>query len=269
MRIIISPAKNMTEENDFLEPQSTPVFLKEAEQLCGCLKKMEYGELKRLLGCGDKLASLHYERYRTLDLCQKTTAAILSYDGIQYKYMAPQVFTEEQFRYVGEKLRILSGLYGIVRPFDGVVPYRLEMQAKLKALGCKNLYEYWGDKLYRALEPGVILNLASEEYSKAVRRYVEPGTAFITCVFGEWEDGEIREKGVYVKMARGEMVRYLAEIGAQNPEEAKGFDRLGYRYSPEHSREDSYVFLRVREKQGDRPVFSGRSGKNRTKRQST
>ena len=170
---------------------------------------------------------------------------MVSYDGIQYQYMAPQVFEEAYYRYVQEHLRILSGFYGIVKPLDGVTPYRLEMQAKLKMAPCKNLYEYWGDSLYRELtrDDHVILNLASYEYSKCIEKYLTPDDRYITCVFGQLIDGKIKEKGVYVKMARGEMVRYLAERGAKEPEEAKGFDRLGFAYVEEYSDEKTYVFL--------------------------
>ena len=158
--------------------------------------------------------------------------------------MAPAVFGGTESEYVQEHLRILSGFYGVLKPFDGVVPYRLEMQAKASDAG--DLYRFWGDRIYREVTEGdrVILNLASKEYSRCVEKYLQPEDRFITCVFGELSDGKVKQKGTFAKMARGEMVRFLAERRAEDPEEAKGFDRLGYRFSEEFSGEDEIVFLR-------------------------
>ena len=144
-------------------------------------------------------------------------------------------------------LRILSGLYGVLRPFDGVTPYRLEMGARLKTPFCKSLYDFWGDGLYRALTADgtdTLVNLASEEYARAVRPWVSPPVRWIHVVFGELNGEKLVEKGVYVKMARGEMVRFLAERGAETPEAMKDFDRMGYSYAPERSDDTTYVFLR-------------------------
>ena len=152
-----------------------------------------------------------------MDFGRANTPALLAYDGIQYQYMAPQLFTAEQFAYVEAHLRILSGLYGVLRPFDGVTPYRLEMGARLKTSFCKSLYDFWGDGLYRALTADgtdTLVNLASEEYAKAVRPWVSPPVRWIHVVFGELNGEKLVEKGGYVKMARGEMVRFLAERGA-------------------------------------------------------
>ena len=161
--------------------------------------------------------------------------------------MAPGVFTQAQLEYVGEHLRILSGFYGVLRPFDGVSPYRLEMQAKVKAPFCKNLYDFWGDSLGEFLlqEDSVLVNLASEEYAKAVRPAVAGKGRFVTCVFAEEpEPGRLVEKGVYVKMARGEMVRFAAEHNVQSPEGLQGFSRLGYAFDSQRSTEDTYLFCR-------------------------
>ena len=205
---------------------------------------MSYEELKKLWACNDDIAAQNVERLHTMDL-ESGAAALVSYVGIQYQYMAPQVFEDTYYEYVQEHLRILSGFYGILRPLDRVTPYRLEMQAKLAMYSHRNLYSYWGDSLYRELtrDDHVILNLASNEYSKCIQKYLTPEDTYITCTFGQLVDGKVKEKGVYVKMARGEMVRYLAEIGAQSPEDAKGFDRLGFRYNLELSDESNYVFL--------------------------
>lgn len=208
---------------------------------------MSFPALKKLLACNDTLAQGAYENFQTMELVRGDTPALLAYEGIQYQYMAPGLFTEDQLEYVANHLRILSGFYGVLRPFDGVSPYRLEMQAKLQTVLGKNLYDFWGDSLGELLlqEDSVFVNLASEEYAKAVRLLLRKQAQFVTCIFAEEpEPGKLVEKGVYVKMARGEMVRFAAEIGAQSPEELCRFDRLGYCFDPGLSRKDTYVFRR-------------------------
>ena len=181
-----------------------------------------------------------------MDLREKLTPAILSYDGIAYQYMAPTVFETEMLSYVQEHLRILSGFYGIVRPMDGVTPYRLEMQAKLEIDGAKNLYEYWGDRLYKEVRDssGIIINLASKEYSKCIEKYLQPGDRYVSCNFFEEQEGKLVQKGVYCKMARGEMVRFMAENRVEEPEGIKDFSVMGYRFSKELSSEKEYIFMR-------------------------
>ena len=165
--------------------------------------------------------------------------------------MAPGVFTESALAYVEELLRILSGFYGVLRPFDGVVPYRLEMQARLPVNGKEDLYAFWGDRLYRNLmegnEDGIILNLASKEYSCAVEPYAEHSCLFITVVFAEEVEGKLKQKGTHAKMARGEMVRFLAENGVREPEEIKRFDAMEYRFREALSDTQRFVFVRDKE----------------------
>ena len=246
MRIIISPAKKMNDDLDGLPPRDLPALLEKTERLLGYLKAMSLPELKKLLSCNDQLAELNYRRFQTMDLRRRLTPALLAYEGIQYRYMAPAVFTEGALAYVQEHLRILSGFYGVLRPFDGVTPYRLEMQAKLKTTFCRDLYDFWGDRLAAALEEkDVVVDLASGEYSKAVVPRLPVNIRVITPIFGELRsDGKVVEKGVHVKMARGEMVRFLAEGGVEDPEVITAFEGLGFRYCPQQSRPDRPVFLR-------------------------
>ena len=144
-----------------------------------------------------------------------------------------------------EHLRILSGFYGVLKPFDGVTPYRLEMQAKLKTDHCKDLYAYWNSRLAEALfaETDCIVNLASKEYSICVSRYLPDSVRFITCIFGEEKDGKVVEKGTICKMARGEMVRYMAENQITDPEAIKSFDRLNYHFDADRSDDRTFTFL--------------------------
>ena len=246
MRIIISPAKKMNVDTDSLPCRGLPRFLDRAEILLERLRELDYEELKALWKCNDKLARLNADRVADMDLYRQLTPAILSYEGIQYRYMAPGVLSDTELDYLQEHLRILSGFYGVLRPFDGVTPYRLEMQAKLEVCGAKNLYRYWNsliaDSIFR--ETDLVVNLASAEYGVCVSRYCPPEARMIACIFGEKAGGRILEKGTLCKMARGEMVRFLAEADSDNPEAMKGFDRLGYRFAPEESGVDTWVFLR-------------------------
>ena len=250
MRIIISPAKKMRQDTDSIGWESLPHFINKADTLYHILQGMSYGELKKLWQCNETIAALNWERLQTLDLHTSLTPAVLAYDGIQYQHMAPGVFTEAEFAYVQEHLRILSGLYGVLRPFDGVAPYRLEMQAKLKTDKGKTLYEYWGAEIAEYLwgETACVVNLAAKEYSLCISRWQPANTRLITCVFGEEREGRVIEKGTLCKMARGEMVRYLAENQVEDPEEMKAFSRMDYHFSPAYSDASTYTFLHSKAK---------------------
>ena len=139
----------------------------------------------------DAVSYTHLDVYkRQVERC--LTPAVLTYEGLQYQHMAPEIFTEGALAYIDRHLRILSGFYGVLKPFDGVTPYRLEMQARLSVKGKKDLYDFWGDRLYRELTEGdrLIINLASREYSKAVEKYLEPKDRFLTVEFGQLKDGK-------------------------------------------------------------------------------
>ena len=216
------------------------------EELAKTLQGMGYDELKKLWKCNDSIAAVNLERLANMDLRTRLTPAVLAYEGIQYQYMAPGVFTNREYNYIQEHLRILSGFYGVLKPFDGVTPYRLEMQAKLKSREAKDLYAYWNRSLAEHIfaETDCIINLASKEYSLCISKYLRPDIRFITCIFGEEKDGKIIEKGTMCKMARGEMVRYLAKNQITEPEEIRCFDRLGYRFDSVRSSGSLYVFIR-------------------------
>lgn len=247
MKIIVSPAKKMQVKSDDMPWRDAPAFKEEAGELLRALQGFSEAELKALFKANDAITHENYVRYASMDLDACLTPAVLAYVGIQYQHMAPQVFTGEEWEYVCGHLRILSGFYGVLRADDGIVPYRLEMQAKLKIGLHKDLYAFWGGKLYRELAGGeraVILNLASKEYSRAVEPYLQPGDRFVTCVFGTVSGGKVKVKATEAKMARGEMVRFLAQRGAEEPEEAKEFDRMGFSFCEERSSENEYVFIR-------------------------
>lgn len=249
MKIIISPAKKMNVDTDSFVADRMPEFLEDAGILMNALKSMTFKEVKALWQCNDKLAELNYERLKNMNLERAMTPALMAYEGLQYQHMAPGVFTEEALSYVTEHLRILSGFYGILRPFDKVTPYRLEMQAKLSVKGCKDLYDFWGERLYKSLldDDRIIINLASKEYSQCIERYITPDDAFITIEFGELAGGKVRQKGTLAKMARGEMVRFLSENQIKNPEHIKEFHELQFSYAKELSDKRKYVFIKNKE----------------------
>lgn len=246
MRIIISPAKKMHADTDSLPPDGLPQFLPKARRLLSALRAMPGPALQALWNCNDAIAALNVERLRHMDLERDLTPAILSYEGIQYQYMAPGVFETGQFAFIQEHLRILSGFYGLLRPFDGVTPYRLEMQARLAVDGNRDLYAFWGNKLAMSLarETDWVLNLASREYSRAVQAHLPGSMRLITCVFGEAANGKVVEKGTLCKMARGQMVRFIAEHAITRPEGLKDFCDLGYRFDAGRSSADRFVFIK-------------------------
>ena len=237
MRIIISPAKKMRIDTDSFAPDGLPFFLDSAEILMKTLQSLSAGELQALWKCNDKIAAQNVERLRGMELRRSLTPAVLAYEGIQYRYLAPGVLETGQLEYIREHLRILSGFYGLLRPFDGGA----------------GVDRFWGGRRAqkRAEETGCILNLASKEYSKAVEPYLPPEVRFLTCIFGERKDGKIIEKGTLCKMARGQMVRWMAERQITSPEEISGFAELGYRFSPEDSNKEQYVFLKQQEVERD------------------
>lgn len=246
MKIILSPAKQMNMELDSLEPLGLPVFMEQSEEILAWLREQTYEELKKLWKCNDKIAEQNLERIKHMSLRNQLTPAILAYDGIAFKYMAPAVFEYEQLDYVQEHLCILSAFYGALRPMDGVTPYRLEMQARAAIGGHKDLYDLWGKRLYDVVrDDGLIINLASKEYSKCIEKYLSDRDTYITVSFVERSGEKLVTKGTYAKMARGEMVRFMAEKQITDPEDIKAFHRLGYVFRQELSSETEFVFERL------------------------
>lgn len=247
MKIIISPAKQMRVDTDScacLKPQ----FLERTKILLAKMQSMSFTELQKLWGCNAALAEKNFARIKNMNLENNLTPAVLAYVGLQYTHMGPRVMELEAWAYLCQNLRILSGFYGLLRADDGVAPYRLEMQAKLAVESSKNLYQFWGCRLYDALaaEDKVILNLASKEYSKAVEHFLTADVRFVTCIFGCADKrGGYKVKATEAKMARGSMVRWCAERQIQQPEQVQKFDVYGYRFRPELSTSTEYVFLKA------------------------
>lgn len=243
MKIIISPAKKMINSSDDFLPESTPVFLSKTQQLLEELKTYSRQDLKQVLKCNDQLLALNEERFQTMNLSKNCSCALMSYVGLQYQHMGSHLFSMEELNYLQNHLRILSGFYGILRPLDGIVPYRLEMQAKLKQY---DLIQYWGNDLYNELtkDEHLILNLASKEYSQTIKAWKQDHVTIIDVEFVSEHKGKLVTKATEAKMARGSMVRFCAEHQVQSIEQLYDFQEYGYTYQPDLSSTCQLVFLK-------------------------
>ncbi|WP_041140035.1 peroxide stress protein YaaA [Beduini massiliensis] len=246
MKIIIAPAKKMLSSIDYMEAETTPLFIQESEQLKRYMQTLDVPSLKKILGCSEAIAVQAYQMYQTMNLHDALVPALLAFDGIQYTYMAPHIFETKWYDYARQHLYILSGFYGVLRAFDGVVPYRLEINNPFHTDFCSSLYDFWKDKIYQAIikEDQDILDLASAQHSHIVQKFVTPNVRYVKCYFMEDDGIQLREKGVYVKMARGAMVRYLSENNILDFEGVKTFHELGYRFDEAKSDTSHYIFVR-------------------------
>ena len=246
MKIIISPAMKMKVDTNAFAAKSQPQFLTQAKELSDFLKKCSFTQLKAIWGGSDRTTEEGQKQLTALDITEVEglTPAIISYSGIQYQYMAPDLFTAEALAYLQKNVRILSGLYGVLRPFDGVWPYRLEMKNKVLGFREPNLYKYWGETLADNLfdKNDVVINLASKEYSKNIAPYLSDKRQMITIDFQEQKNGQWKTVGVHAKMARGEMVRFISENELKQPEELQQFDDFGFQFVAEESTPSRYVF---------------------------
>ena len=246
MKIILSPAKKMVSDTDSLAPVNVPKHMDQTAAILSFMKSQSEEELKAVWKCNDKIAEQNFHRLETMDLYRGLTPAVLSYEGIAFQYMAPAVFEDRQLAYVQKHLRILSAfLWGFgTNGWGDTVPVR--NAAKVGIGDAKNLYDYWGERLYRSVidDSRVIINLASKEYSKCIEKYLTPKDTYITISFCELSGNKLVTKGTYAKMARGEMVRFMAEREIENPEEIRKFDSLGYTFRRDLSSESEYVFER-------------------------
>lgn len=246
MKIIIAPTKKMVVNTNDFEVNDQPEYLSEAREILAKMKTLSYEQAKQMWACSDKLAQTNYTWLKKMNLDKQQTPAILSYSGIQYQYMAPDLFTAPALNYVQQNLRILSGFYGILRPFDGIIPYRLEMQSQISVASTPNLYTYWTDKLYQSLyrSDDLVLNLASLEYAKSVKSYLTTNQKMIDVIFADKVDGKLKVKATLAKMARGEMVRYLAEHNVHTIQGVTQFDHPDWHYDAEHSDDQQLLFIR-------------------------
>ncbi len=254
MLMVISPAKTL----DYETPPTTPLFtqpqhLEHAQELIAQLREMSPQQIGELMHLSEKLAALNVARYGSWERPfnpSNAKQALLAFKGDVYTGLAAEDFSEADFDFAQRHLRMLSGLYGVLRPLDLMQPYRLEMGTKLANARGKNLYEFWGDDisgwLNQALaEQGdeVLLNLASNEYFGAVKRKAL-NARVIDTEFKDLKNGQYKIISFYAKKARGLMARYVIKERLRDPAGLKDFSYQGYRYSAEQSKPDSLVFLR-------------------------
>lgn len=253
--LVISPAKRMDVVEGPPFALTRPSYLTEAQRIASTLRSLGYEGARSVWHCSDAMARPNWERLATMpeDMTREPrllSPATLTYVGIQYQHLAPQVMNEKELMWLTSHLRILSGMYGILRPFDGVTPYRLEMQAKLAVGGCRDLYEFWGERLLDSLlgdGADVIVNVASQEYAKAVVPWAQrTGAPVVTCVFGEVRasDGHVVQRATEAKAARGAFVRWCAETGVEKVEQLERFSERGYRLNRSRSDAETLTFVR-------------------------
>ncbi|QNQ81240.1 peroxide stress protein YaaA [Lactobacillus sp. PV034] len=244
MKIIIAPAKKMVIDQDSFPIRSMPDFLDKTQILWDFLKSRDYAQLKDIWRANDKIVKENQLRLQNEDLKKQLTPAIFAYSGLQYQYIGAGVLEQEGLDYLQENLRVVSGLYGLLRPFDGIIPYRLEMQNKLVGFRDYSLYHFWNDRLYQAIyqEDEVVINLASKEYSRLFTPYIKENQQFITIEFLEEKHGKWRQSATHAKMARGAMVRFMAQNQVTNIHELQAFNDFGYHFDEESSTSNKYVF---------------------------
>ncbi len=243
MKIVISPAKSLDYESKLPTKRATqPYFLKEAEELNTELAQKSREALSQLMGISAKLADLNYERYKNFHTPftkKNARPAVYAYSGDVYKGLDAYTLSSEKLDALQNTVRILSGLYGLLRPLDLIQPYRLEMGIKLSVHAYKDLYDYWKETLTQKLnddlqEKELFLNLASKEYAKAIdpKQLKVP---VISPIFKDFKNGKLKIISFYAKKARGSMVRYILDNGINSMEGLKGFNDDGYSFSEKYT----------------------------------
>ena len=247
MKIIISPAKKLTAEKISVSNPSEIQFLNETKYLVGQLRGYQVNGIKVLMNLSDNLAKLNYERYQQWDLKSKdVNPAIYMFQGDVYKGLQANQLSDDELAFAQDNLRIISGLYGLLKPLDLIFPYRLEMGTKMKTKAGKNLYKFWSDKLSKTLssemeDEEVLVNLASNEYSKALQleRFKQP---IITPIFKDYKNGKLKVISFFAKKARGEMANFIIKNKIKDPKDLKAFSSLSYKFSEED--EGNILFVR-------------------------
>lgn len=252
MKIIISPAKSLDFESKVpTSLHSQPQFLEQSEKLNKKLKTLSRKKLSDFMGISDDLAALNYERNQNWKLpftTENAKQAIFAFTGEVFRGIDVNTLASEKLPVLQDRLRILSGLYGLLKPLDLIQPYRLEMGKKLKVGRTENLYKFWGNTITETLneelaEDELFVNLASSEYFKAVNQKVLK-VPMITPVFKDFKNGQYKTIMTFAKKARGLMVRYIIDHNITTIEGLKGFNIENYGFSQEMSTETELVFTR-------------------------
>ena len=255
MLAILSPAKTLDFDSPLVTDQhSAPEFTKDSAALIKTLRKLEPADIGSLMGISDKLATLNHDRYAQwsakFDENSGARASILAFKGDVYLGLSAQTMSKQDFTWAQKRLRVLSGLHGLLRPLDRIHPYRLEMGTALANARGKDLYQFWGGKVTQALNETlaeqrskVLINLASNEYYKVVQPENIDGR-IVTINFKEWRREAYRFVSFSAKKARGLMARYMIDQRAEKPDDLKTFNVEGYAYNEELSSEHEWIFTR-------------------------
>jgi cytoplasmic iron level regulating protein YaaA (DUF328/UPF0246 family) len=254
MLLVVSPAKNLDFESALPTANySQPDLLTHSEQLLERCLQLTPADLSSLMNISDKLAGLNAARFGQWSLpftAQNARPAALAFNGDVYGGLDAWSFTEQDFEFAQQHMRILSGLYGLLRPLDLMQAYRLEMGTKLDNKRGTNLYQFWGDIITQALNKqlavqgsDVLVNLASNEYFKAVNKKTLKAD-IITPVFKDWKNGQYKIISFYAKKARGLMARYIIKNQLTQVDQLKGFDLAGYQFDQEMTKNQDWVFTR-------------------------
>ncbi|WP_067149576.1 peroxide stress protein YaaA [Pseudotamlana agarivorans] len=252
MKLVISPAKSLDFESELPTSQHTEArFLKQSERLNKLLKKKSAKSLSKLMSISDALGQLNYERNQAWELpftTDNARPAVYAFNGDVYRGLDAYTIPEDKIETLNNTVRILSGLYGVLKPTDLIQPYRLEMGTKFPVGTKKNLYEFWKKDITKALneeleDDELFLNLASNEYFKAVDTKALK-VPVVTANFKDFKNGEYKMISFFAKAARGLMARYVVDTNAKTIDDLKGFNYEGYSYSEPMSKENDLVFIR-------------------------
>ena len=255
MITLLSPAKTLDYESPLpVKDFSVPENLRQSKQLIKALRKKDPQDLSDLMGLSEKLANLNFERNMNWEPPVKHSddirQAIFAFKGDVYTGLSAYSLKKSDINFLDKHVRILSGLYGILKPLDLMSPYRLEMGTKLETSEGKDLYEFWGQEITNSINESIsthkskyILNLASVEYFSSVKKDLLNGEV-ISPVFKDYKNGKYKIISFFAKKARGSMTRYLIENRIDSPKDISGFDYDGYKYSKSESTEYLPVFLR-------------------------
>lgn len=254
MLTLISPAKTLDfETQPSTIKSSTPESLKHSKELVDILKQESAAKLSKLMGISPKLAELNVERFKTWKTpftCENSKQAILAFKGDVYLGLNAEKYSLRDFNFAQKHLRILSGLYGALKPLDLIQPYRLEMGTRLKTRHGKNLYQFWGDRITQSIQCELqghknktLINLASNEYFKSVNSKLLESPV-VTPVFKDYSKGTYKVMSFFAKKARGTMTSYIVNNRIDKPDRIKDFDVDGYRFDSNYSSDQEWVFTR-------------------------
>ena len=254
MKILLSPAKSLNYTDALPSKKNTiPQLIQQSEKVNDALRNLSAKDLQDLMGISDKLANLNVERnharnYRLDKISEQARQAIYAFNGDVYEGIDAYSLSTKNIDYLQKNLRILSGLYGYLKPLDLIEPYRLEMGTKLPVESSKNLYEFWKNTVTQLLiselsEKEVVINLASNEYFKVIDTKAVTNV-IITPDFKDFKNGKLKTISFFAKKARGQMTRFMAENNISKPEDIKQFNEGGYQYDEQLSNENKWVFTR-------------------------